>query len=64
MELETQTQLALNQLKRQTLLVDSLNGDLEMKTKQIKEQQVNIVDRPRGGIIDDIRTKLMSVRGN
>ena len=65
MELETQTQLALNQLKRQTLLVDSLNGDLEMKTKQIKEQQVNIVvDRPGGGIIDDIRTKLMSVRGN
>ena len=64
MELETQTQLALNQLKRQTLLVDSLNGDLEMKNKQIKEQQVNIVDRPRGGIIDDIRTKLMSVRGN
>lgn len=42
MELETQTQLALNQLKRQTLLVDSLNGDLEMKNKQIKEQQVNI----------------------
>ena len=64
MELETQTQLALNQLKRQTLLVDSLNGDLEMKNKQIKEQQVNIVDCPGGGIIDDIRTKLMSVRGN
>ena len=41
MELETQTQLALNQLKRQTLLVDSLNGDVERKNKQIKEQQVN-----------------------
>ena len=66
MELETQMQLALNQLKRQTSLVDSLNGDLEMKNKQIKEQQVciNIIDCPGGGIIDDIRTKLMSVRGN
>ena len=41
MELETQTQLALNQLKRQTSLVNSLNEDLEMKNKQIKEQQVN-----------------------
>ena len=41
MELETQTQLALNQLKRQTSLVNSLNEDLETKNKQIKEQQVN-----------------------
>ena len=40
MELETQTHLSHNQLKRQTLLVESLNGDLEMKNKQIKEQQV------------------------
>ena len=64
MELETQTQLALNQLKRQTSLVDSLYGDLEMKNKHIKEQQVNICYCPWGGIIDDVRTKLMSVRGN
>ena len=64
MELETQTQLALNQLKRQTSLVDSLNGDLEMKNKHIKEQQVNTCYCPGGGIIDDVRTKLMSVRGN
>ena len=40
MELETQTQLSLNQLKRQTALVNSLNGELEMKNKQIKDQQV------------------------
>ena len=41
MELETQTQLALNQLKRQTATVNSLNGELELKSKHIKEQQVN-----------------------
>ena len=39
MELETQTQLSLNQLKRQTSLVDSLQADLDLKNKQIKEQQ-------------------------
>merc|ERR1719412_787372 len=39
MELETQTQLALNQLKRQTSLVDSLQTDLDLKNKHIKEQQ-------------------------
>ena len=40
MELETQTQLALNQLKRQTATVNSLHGELELKSKHIKEQQV------------------------
>ena len=39
MDLETQTQLTLNQLKRQTGLVDSLQTDLDLKNKQIKEQQ-------------------------
>ena len=39
MDLETQTQLTLNQLKRQTGLVDSLQTDLDLKKKQIKEQQ-------------------------
>ena len=42
MELETQTQLALNQLKRQTATVNSLHGELELKSKHIKEQQVHI----------------------
>ena len=44
MELETQTQLALNQLKRQTCQVNTLNGELEEKNKQIKEQQVSVIE--------------------
>ena len=39
MDLETQTQLTLNQLKRQTCLVDSLQADLDLKNRSIKEQQ-------------------------
>jgi len=39
MDLETQTQLTLNQLKRQTSLVDSLQADLDLKNRNIKEQQ-------------------------
>jgi len=55
MELETQTQLALNQLKRQTSLVNSLNEDLEMKNKQIKEQQDQV---------DECQRKLTDMSGN
>merc|ERR1719350_1353015 len=55
MELETQTHLSHNQLKRQTLLVESLNGDLEMKNKQIKEQQDQV---------DECQRKLTGMEGN
>ena len=39
MELETQTQLAMNQLKRQTSQVNTLQSELEEKNKKIKEQK-------------------------
>ena len=39
MDLETQTQLTLNQLKRQTSLVESLQTELDLKNRNIKEQQ-------------------------
>merc|ERR1711915_1119225 len=56
MELETQTQLSLNQLKRQTALVNSLNGELEMKNKQIKDQQDQIEECQRK--LTDLESKL------
>jgi len=56
MELETQTQLSLNQLKRQTALVNSLNGELEMKNKQIKDQQDQIEECLRK--LTDLESKL------
>merc|ERR1719293_153539 len=37
MDLETQTQLTLNQLKRQTSLVESLQTELDLKNRSIKE---------------------------
>ena len=40
MELETQTQLALNQLKRQTATVAGLNTEVDTKNRRIREQQV------------------------
>ena len=40
MELETQTQLALNQLKRQTATVAALNTEVDTKNRRIREQQV------------------------
>ena len=40
MELETQTQLALNQLKRQTATVAALNTEVDTRNKRIREQQV------------------------
>ena len=40
MELETQTQLALNQLKRQTATVAALNTEVDTRNRRIREQQV------------------------
>ena len=39
MELETQTKLSINQLKRQTTEVNTLHAELENKNKKIREQQ-------------------------
>jgi len=47
MELETQTQLSLNQLKRQTATVSSLNCELEEKEKKLKEHQDQLDESQR-----------------
>lgn len=47
MELETQTQLSLNQLKRQTATVSTLNSEVEEKEKKLKEQQDQLDESQR-----------------
>jgi len=47
MELETQTQLSLNQLKRQTATVSELNSELEEKEKKLKELQDQLEEAQR-----------------
>jgi len=47
MELETQTQLSLNQLKRQTATVSQLNSELEEKEKKLKEHQDQLEEAQR-----------------
>merc|ERR1712038_1168218 len=47
MELETQTQLALNQLKRQTATVAVLNTEVDTRNRRIREQQDQIEECER-----------------
>lgn len=56
MELETQTQLSLNQLKRQTATVSTLNSEVEEKEKKLKEQQDQLDESQR--IFSDLEGKL------
>jgi len=47
MELETQTQLSLNQLKRQTVTVSTLTSELDEKNKKLKEHQDQLDESQR-----------------